>query len=99
MIIKAVQFLRPNGRQIDGEVEVDDALASQVDLAEKFGLRVELEVLTTGEIHATLSNNLGDYVDSIFKNTPSNKDKISDMFRKITKENLDMITESLANYP
>ena len=88
MKVDAIQFVRPNGEKRLGQLEVDDSLADKVELAKKYNLRVEMEVLQTGEISATISHPEGDVVISIFKNIPGNKKEIDKLFDKLTESRI-----------
>lgn len=51
--IEFTQFLRPNGRQITVSVSRPDEIAQQAEALKAAGVRLEAEVLTTGEVSMT----------------------------------------------
>lgn len=51
--IEFTQFLRPNGRQTAVFVSRPDEIAQQADELKAAGVRLEAEVLTTGEVSMT----------------------------------------------
>lgn len=88
MLIDAVQFIRPNGAQRWGQIEIDDKLENKVKICRDNNVRVEMEVLTTGEVSVTLSHPEGDIFIRIVENGPKVKDAIEDMYKEITEDKI-----------
>lgn len=90
MIMPATQFVRPNGRKRKGAVIIKDELQDKVELANEYNLKIELELLTTGEVHTTLSNEHGDYVSVICENKPGITGKaFNQLYETLTREHLE----------
>jgi pyruvate formate-lyase activating enzyme-like uncharacterized protein len=56
MKASVVQYLRPNGKTMLGTVEIGDEYEEAYRRMEGNGLRLESEVLTTGEVAITISD-------------------------------------------
>lgn len=56
MIISGVHYRQPNGRKVPFTTEIPDRLREQWDAITEAGLTLAAEVLSTGEISATLEH-------------------------------------------
>lgn len=67
-----VQFLRPHGRSIVVFTEVNDLYQKKVEELLRHGFRFEIEELTTGDIHMTISDPIieEDVASRLCKNGP-----------------------------
>jgi hypothetical protein len=63
------QYLRPDGRRRTIGTNVGDALKPKVETILANGFWFEIEMLTTGQIHMTISDDDGDYDSRICINS------------------------------
>ena len=76
--IPAVQFMRPDGREVHGEIHIkDDALYHRANGLIEQGCRFTLEVLTTNQISLAvegpdpaIDDEVGDIGIAVFHNAP-----------------------------
>lgn len=76
--IPATQFMRPDGREVHGEIIInDDDLYRRAELLLDQGCRFTLEVLTTGQVSLAIEgpdpafdDEIGDIGIVVFANTP-----------------------------
>lgn len=54
MIVKVIEFVRPNGRQVVRDVTIDDGLSEKVKMIQKEGMRLTLERLGNGLSSVTI---------------------------------------------
>ncbi|QIG73291.1 hypothetical protein EVC02_070 [Rhizobium phage RHph_N17] len=65
------QYLRPNGRKEIVQIDRPDAVVKKADNISSHGFRFECEVLTTGDISLTISDEWGDYAFELCPNGPA----------------------------
>ena len=70
MIVDVVQFLMPDGRQKEITTELPDECEGLYRNMLECGCRFEAEVLTTGEVSVTISDDEGDVDIVLSKNCP-----------------------------
>lgn len=68
--IPFTQFLRPDGRRADVEIERPDEIAALAYRIMSCGYRFECEHLRTGHASFTISNDEGDYAITVVPNGP-----------------------------
>lgn len=71
MKVDVVQFLRPNGREQVGQMELPDSAAAAYEKMIRDGCRFEAEILTTGAVSVTISNHERDLDISLTDNGPA----------------------------
>jgi len=77
-LIPATQFMRPDGRQVEGEIKVDNPdTHRRASALLGLGYRFTLEVLTTGQVSLAIEGPLpemedeeGDIAISVFRQSP-----------------------------
>lgn len=67
-VIEAIQYLRPNGRKKSISTSLSDDFQPAYEKMCDAGYRLELEVLSTGMVSATISNDEEDIAISLTKN-------------------------------
>lgn len=60
MKCKAIQFMRPNGRQVEQTFDLPDQYEEQYNSMTDAGCRFEAEELMTGDVSITISNEVRD---------------------------------------
>jgi len=55
-IVDVVQFMRPNGRQVPHQLEVDDSCEAKYKELTKWGLRLTCEQLMNGKVSQTIES-------------------------------------------
>lgn len=72
MLIKAIQYIRPDGERRDGHIDVPDEHTEQVELITGLGLRFGLELLAPANtVNVTLEHPFfGDFNGLIVENGP-----------------------------
>lgn len=64
------QFLKPDGARTAVQTFVDDSLKTKVKNIRKSGFEFHIEILTTGQVSGTISDNDGDYAFFVCDNGP-----------------------------
>ena len=71
MVVKVIQFLRPNGKQREQETDLPDSLKSAYQQMLSNGRRFTAEMLTTGEISVCIEDpEKGDLFCEVIPNGP-----------------------------
>jgi len=90
MEVEITQFMRPNGKQVSGKIEISDDCQEQYDAIIAAGGRLTCEQLMSGVVSQTIEFTDGD-VDMILTN-PSKESKyredLEKMIRRYTPEAL-----------
>lgn len=68
--VNFTQFLRPDGRKKTTAISMPDNVADKADAIVAAGYRFECELLTTGHVSFTISDNDGDYAIKVIPNGP-----------------------------
>ena len=63
-----IQYLRPNGRRTRTFIECPPPVVTKADFILRHKFRFEIEQLTTGQIHMTISDEHADYAYAICNN-------------------------------
>lgn len=63
-----IQYVLPHGEKRPMLIDRPDNIAAAADAIRKQGFRFECEVLTTGEVSFTISDDLGDYASELTPN-------------------------------
>jgi len=64
------QFLRPDGHKKHLVIDRPDHIAKAADKIRQHGFRFEIEQLSTGEIHMTITDDCDDYIERLCRNEP-----------------------------
>lgn len=67
------QYLRPDGRATPVAIELPSPVVTKADFILRHGFKFEVEVLTTGQVSFTVSDEDGDYAFKICENGPGVK--------------------------
>jgi len=65
-----IRYLRPNGRREAMTVQRPDNIAKAADAIREHGFRFECEVLTTGDVALSISDDDADYLLKVCANGP-----------------------------
>lgn len=68
-----IQYLRPSGTPTPVAIEMPAPVVTKADFIRSHGFRFEAEVLTTGQVSFTVSDEDGDYAFEICDNRPGVK--------------------------
>jgi hypothetical protein len=68
--IPFTQYLRPNGRKIEVSIERPKDIYDKAMGIVEAGYCFEIEVLNTGHVHMTITNDEGDQDSEVVKNGP-----------------------------
>lgn len=84
MSIQFIQFLRPNGRRKPVLVDRPEEVESLAEELESQGYQFEIEVLTTGQIHMTVSDPVEglDHVSRVCENGPPVPQSVDSLIRE-----------------
>lgn len=61
MLVKVTQYMRPNGRQVEQELEIDDKCRDKYEKILDSGARLTAEQLMTGRVSQTIETDDGDF--------------------------------------
>jgi len=90
MPVPFTQYLRPNGRKVQVEIALDEETETMAKAIIASGLLFEIEVLSTGEVSATIADpnlDLDVIHATIVPNGPRVPEVIRAMIHKYHKEN------------
>jgi hypothetical protein len=82
MKVEMKQYLRPNGAVRVISSFLSDEFADSIHSMGECGCWLEAEVLTTGEVRVTVTNNEADLDFSITRNGPDVRDGIEQMLKR-----------------
>lgn len=68
--IPFTQYLRPDGRKVDVSIEVSDEVGTKAHAIIAAGYRFECEILTTGQVSVTITDDEADHAIEIVMNGP-----------------------------
>ncbi len=87
MIVEVTQFMRPNGRQVQHELEISDECKGKYQEIRDLGLRLTGEQLRTGEVSQTIEAEDFDFDICITPGSDlqENKEKLQEMILRFDK--------------
>jgi 4-diphosphocytidyl-2C-methyl-D-erythritol kinase len=91
--VEVIQFLRPNGRQVQWKTELDINTKSLYDDMVQHSCRFEAELLSTGQAHTTISDGENDLDVIVVPNGPEIRRGMEQMLRnkrwRVAKTNVE----------
>lgn len=96
MIIEITQYHLPDGRRTTETTTIADSLKDKYELIRKLGLSLTAEVLSTGNVSCTITDNeLGDIDISLTKNGPEVQVGIEKMLARFNESTYQDFKESM----
>ncbi len=87
MIAKVIQFMRPNGRQVEKELTIKDDCIENYKTILAYGARLTAEQMMSGMVSQTIETVVGDFDVILSKGTDlaENKMKLEEMILRFDK--------------
>lgn len=95
MKAKVTQFMRPNGRQVQRELEIDDKCEPNYNRLTELGARLTCEQLMTGQVSQTIKTEECDFDIIVTKggDLEENKKALEDMILRLDATKLEEVIE------
>ncbi len=97
MKVKVIQFMRPNGRQVEQSIEINDKCKENYDKIIKLGGRLTAEQLMTGVVSQTIENEFEDF-DITLSEGSNFKENVIKMEEMIMRFDADEYIKRLKQY-
>lgn len=81
MAVPFTQYMRPHGHKMQVYIDLPEEIEAMAKEINNAGFRFEVEMLTTGDVSATISDNNGDYEFNIGPNDARVPERMSDLIR------------------